>query len=477
MGFTFISSSAADVQFNNTARNIKANRKSEDSESWAPIRRPHRGIQIKDDTYAVLSVYKANGEPIKLVSSSAKADTNGIGETDQYADFILQEIDDQREEKQQIVETFGDDFIFFFGERPRVVTFNGILLNTEDFNWRAQFWSNYERHFRGTRLVEENARVFLTYDTIILEGYPISCRASENVNDPYTVGFSMTMFLTNYQDFSGIGHTMFPDTPIDSPDIDILNQELRGVPTNGQGVLNPAQTAYRGVNASAQIRSLNYNASLNAGRGFGGFIREATKTFRNNAVTNLLSTVRAGAALILSGRTITKPDNLSGFFAQVGQAGVAQGSLSGIGDLDVETNRGQGRSVVKLRVPARTRFVEQPKLRVPIWENWDEYPLTFGAARPVPPSYIQKKAEERAGERNRVTTKNRADIAALALANQTENKIIRTVADVVNYTRTGFALVANAKAFVDDPGAVALEAAGLSGLAGESVNFGIPGLT
>jgi hypothetical protein len=178
-----------------------------------PVRRPYQGMQLKGETNAILSVVGLDNKPIPLTSGMGHqrvtVNEDGSRDTsfgvDDYSDFILQQVQDQRAEKHQIVETFGDAFVFFYGEAPRLVTFSGILLNTIDFNWRSQFWYNYNNFFRGTRLVQLNARSYLAYDTIVIEGYPITATARENSQEPYSVMFDLTMFVTSYYDYSNVG--------------------------------------------------------------------------------------------------------------------------------------------------------------------------------------------------------------------------------------------------------------------------------
>lgn len=55
-----------------------------------------------------------------------------------YANFILTSAVEARQEKFQIMETFGDPFIFFFGEKPSIYQFSGLLLNSLDYQWRAE---------------------------------------------------------------------------------------------------------------------------------------------------------------------------------------------------------------------------------------------------------------------------------------------------------------------------------------------------
>ena len=137
-----------------------------DAKKWnyAGVRRPYRGIEIKEDTYAIMKVIRADGTEIPLTDAGgevrpqsgnktkaggsvpAKSAKSGGASTYNYSNFVIQRIDESRQEKSQILETFGDTFIFFFGERPRLLNVSGLLMNTLDFNWRTEFWYNYENH-------------------------------------------------------------------------------------------------------------------------------------------------------------------------------------------------------------------------------------------------------------------------------------------------------------------------------------------
>lgn len=190
----------------------------EDKGSWdfQMVRRPYRGIEIKEDTYAVIKVIRSNGEDLPLVDAGSKRGSlrsaglkawegeGGVhhhawpveGTTFNYSNFIAQRIVESRSEKQQIVETFGEPFIFFYGEKPRVLSVQGLLMNTLDFNWKNEFWKNYETHLRGTRLVQLDARIYLYYDDQIVEGYMLDAQATHDATLPYHVPFSFTLFIT-----------------------------------------------------------------------------------------------------------------------------------------------------------------------------------------------------------------------------------------------------------------------------------------
>lgn len=177
--------------------------------SLGPVRRPLRGIQIKEDTYAVIRVQTATGVEIPLINSSSSQEVNGIGRSGMTANFILQQIQELRAEKHQIVETFGSDFIFFFGDRPQFLQIQGILLNSADFDWKNEFWKNYDEYLRGTKLVENNARLYLYFDDVVVEGYMIQAASTYTSDSPYHLPFSFQLFVTNYAILSTAGSVVF----------------------------------------------------------------------------------------------------------------------------------------------------------------------------------------------------------------------------------------------------------------------------
>ena len=207
------------------------------------VRRPYRGIEIKDDTYAVMKVLRSDGSAIPLVDSGgermpqAGADTKAgsgtssssnsanrapMATTFTYSNFIIQSIQDNRQEKSQILETFGDPFIFFFGERPRILNVSGLLMNTRDFNWRTEFWYNYENYLRGTKLVELNARIYLFWDDVLVEGYMLGAQAQDAADMPYHIPFSFSLFVTSHTYLGSIGDDAYPITTAVSLPMDKL---------------------------------------------------------------------------------------------------------------------------------------------------------------------------------------------------------------------------------------------------------------
>lgn len=198
--------------------------------SYKGVRRPYRGIEIKGDTYAVIKVIKADGTEIPLTDAGgtrpqqsgsdtaagsgipAQNEKKSMASTFNYSNFIIQRLEESRQEKSQILETFGDSFIFFFGERPRIINVTGVLMNTIDFNWRTEFWYNYENVLRGTKLVELDARIYLFWDDLVVEGYMLQATARDDSESPYHIPFSFQLFVTAHTYLSKVGNDDYPIT-------------------------------------------------------------------------------------------------------------------------------------------------------------------------------------------------------------------------------------------------------------------------
>jgi len=113
-----------------------------------------------------------------------------------YSKFILESVQEAHSERQQIVETFGDFYVFMYGERPPIYNFGGTLINSRNANWVADFMLMYERYLRGTRCTEHKARALLTYGGRQVEGYIINTSNQTAASTQEGVSFSFQMIIT-----------------------------------------------------------------------------------------------------------------------------------------------------------------------------------------------------------------------------------------------------------------------------------------
>jgi hypothetical protein len=195
------------------------------------VRRPLSGISVKPNTRATVQIVnKTTGVPIKIfnelgssnprnspdikakifdddgkklrVPVAAGADFDAINMANPqnlvWTDFFLSKVGEAREEKIQLTETFGDPILYVFGEKPRFLSFKGFLMNTQDFNWRAQFWENWDKYFRASKLVEGNNQMTLFFDDIHVRGYPINAVCQQTSDSPNVMVFSFNFYVVDY---------------------------------------------------------------------------------------------------------------------------------------------------------------------------------------------------------------------------------------------------------------------------------------
>jgi len=421
-----------------------------------PIRRPYRGIQIKEDRYSTISVLEPGNKPVNLVSSSAIDSTmkkGKIGQVWEYADYILQAVSEQRQEKQQIIETFGDPYVYFFGERPRIIEVQGLLINTEDFNWKSQFWKNYDEFFRGTKLVERNARVYLSWDTNIVEGYMLSASASENSQEPYSVPFNFSMLVTGYFDWSEIGQTRFPGYDTKLKSLDVLNRDLE-----------ERRAQFTSTAAEVRIKNL-LNQPVG---GFGSFISSVGRAVGD--VKSFASGIVDKIGNVVGGRTVRVPIGVAGFLQATGAAQIGSGSIGGSSILsayglgkqfDAATGQYEGlNGSVKLRMPGTAAFapewisnVTKKSGRGFIFENVDEYPTEDDPSSTLHhllslDNYID--VLNRRLNRQLAVTENEKQLAIYELQHA-GGGILGDLADAVGFAKGAFGMAMTGIAFARDP--------------------------
>jgi hypothetical protein len=112
-----------------------------------------------------------------------------------FTKFMLTAVQEGHNERAQIVETFGDFYAFFFGERPPIYNFTGMLLNTVNVNWYGDFKLYYDKYLRGTKAVENQARIRMAYQGTSLEGYILNTNRSIVAEPQSGVSFNFQLLV------------------------------------------------------------------------------------------------------------------------------------------------------------------------------------------------------------------------------------------------------------------------------------------
>ena len=209
-----------------------------DSKSRRPI------LSTGDLANADLNVAK-----IRLVSTipdkpvdDSTTPTNKKVENKAYVGFILSAVQEQHAEKMQVVSLPGDAYAsYFYGSQPRQFSFQGILLNTAEDQWRDAFEQMYEKYLRGSAASRRFNMVQVSYDNRVVSGWLTSMSQQvSSASDTYN-SFSFTMLVSRIDIIGG-------------------NKELfLNYMTKQQGILTDSN-----IEADfAVLNNKNYNALVN----------------------------------------------------------------------------------------------------------------------------------------------------------------------------------------------------------------------
>jgi hypothetical protein len=111
--------------------------------------------------------------------------------------FFLERVHENREEKVQVLDTFGEFVAFFFGRKPEVYSYSGTLLNAKNHDWKNEFQENYDNYLRGSQAVKYRATMMLQYDDVLVEGYMLNCQISMEAVADKSVPFAFNLLVLN----------------------------------------------------------------------------------------------------------------------------------------------------------------------------------------------------------------------------------------------------------------------------------------
>jgi len=186
------------------------------------VRRPIRGTQFKGESFATLEIKTKDGKNLLMYDSGGLIEDSGIAYSPRNSNFLLTSVQESRMERSQIMETFGPSYIFFFGERPTALTFSGVLLNSADFNWKNEFWSNYDKYLRGTQCVTYATQAYISYDDVIKKGYILSASSTQSADPDQLVDFNFQLIVSQHVDLSIVGSPEFPTNQLFATQVDMI---------------------------------------------------------------------------------------------------------------------------------------------------------------------------------------------------------------------------------------------------------------
>lgn len=190
MSRTFTIVRYGDVQYSSKAKLEQEVKEDSGEESQKHVRRPLNGLRPNKNYYA--TIMSPNG-----MLNSSYLDSKKL--TNFNNNFLIQSMTFSRDEKMQVIETFGENYVYFFGNRSPVANFRGMLLNSQTFEWFAEFDTNYVNSFRGTRSAARNKEISITVDGVIYYGHIHNVSYDLNSEQPSSIGVSFSMHVARVQ--------------------------------------------------------------------------------------------------------------------------------------------------------------------------------------------------------------------------------------------------------------------------------------
>ena len=129
-----------------------------------------------------------------------------------FSKFILTSVQEDRREKFQIFETFGDPALFFFDKKTPIYSFSGFLIDSEHKDqtrpgappddkgsWANEFRQLWETEIRGTKLIESNKIAAIAFKKSIIYGYPVNLSIQTDARQPFMAAFSFNMVVKKHK--------------------------------------------------------------------------------------------------------------------------------------------------------------------------------------------------------------------------------------------------------------------------------------
>lgn len=119
--------------------------------------------------------------------------------------FSVQSISLPDEERFQVNETFGSNYVYGFGRRPQQLRLSGVVLNgradvrvrgeLRSMDWGNAFLRLYDEHYRLTSLLRRSKKMVIYAQDVIYTGYLVSIMPSVTVEPQNLMNISLSMLI------------------------------------------------------------------------------------------------------------------------------------------------------------------------------------------------------------------------------------------------------------------------------------------
>jgi len=116
--------------------------------------------------------------------------TNGQPKNLTFDKFSVQSLNEPDQERYQIVQTFGGDFVYGFGRQPRIMQLTGSVVNgkidvqvngtTRSMDWKNALQRRYDRFYRLTRCIHNKQKILIYAEDTVYSGYLLNMQTFTN---------------------------------------------------------------------------------------------------------------------------------------------------------------------------------------------------------------------------------------------------------------------------------------------------------
>jgi len=146
-------------------------------------RRDNRLVALMDKQRCTIS--------IKNIDDNSVTPTN--------LDFFTTSVQENSQEKMQIIENYDNFNVYFMGRKPMLWNFGGVMRNDQVNNWSNEFDHRYETELRASILAKRRQRIILFYDSVILEGYIVQTGRNKQSSMTRAASFSFMFLVIDYK--------------------------------------------------------------------------------------------------------------------------------------------------------------------------------------------------------------------------------------------------------------------------------------
>ena len=116
-----------------------------------------------------------------------------------FIDFFLQQVQTNFQEKVQVDEVLGDNYVaWFFGQAPPTFQFSGTLLNSQQDDQTTGFALAYQHLIRGSQLARRGSLLRIRYDNVIVSGAVVQMSSVLNAENELACPFNFSMLVKEY---------------------------------------------------------------------------------------------------------------------------------------------------------------------------------------------------------------------------------------------------------------------------------------